>query len=849
MWLNKLLLSFLVLGQCLQESNGSHIPLPTTRHSTRSTRQTTPIYSHPRTLKTSPLTTLKWTRYKRSSRATSLKSTRHTTLRSTRATTLRSTQFRNAKWTRRLTRRTARLRSTLRSTRKPTSSFSRATPPKSTRRPTPRFTRSTTLKSTRNPVPRSTHATPLKSTRKPTPRSSRETTLRSTQASTLKSHKQPSPRSTPETTLKSTRASTLKSTKQSPPRSSRATPLKTTKQPRTTILRSTKRVTPKSTLEPSIQPTGTVSSRSTKPKRPNKSTSPTKRLTTSYAENKKQLADKTTKTPNGRNERRSPQVDAEIRSHPVFNVSVQEGLQNLRSTLNDLNSTDGNIISGFVQNASVLLAKTQMENEEDLDSKSEHDEGIEIIQTLEKLGEQVSGLLERELEKGDEDRADIQIWSYYLVFGVAVAKPVSFEGYTFPNTTQINNQSYGVEGNSINLPTNIFKYTNLTQQNYSRIISLAYNPTKQMLNATSRGRKVGGGKIISTSIHPPIVQALSGNDQIIITLETMDEQSNAECVYWNYTTNNHKGGWSNFGCQLDPDSSNETHAVCVCNHLTDFSVLIDVAGNDLDERNKLALEMITKIGCSISIFFLFVTMAIILLFRNIRKQFRYRIHFHLSLALSLANIAFLLNEVALANHEGCLVVSIVTFYFYMAAFFWMLCEGIFIWRALVSVFTEKDRFAAYMLIGWGTPCIIVTITTAIKYDNMTSENFCWLPLEDGVLMSFVVPAIVVIFANLIILSVTLKIAGKHAEKMDQSSTLAMARMTLLLLPIFGATWLFGVLAINNETLFFKYIFTILNTLQGLFIFMVYIVLSKETRLEIKKRLSNPYALALFHRCS
>ena len=58
----------------------------------------------------------------------------------------------------------------------------------------------------------------------------------------------------------------------------------------------------------------------------------------------------------------------------------------------------------------------------------------------------------------------------------------------------------------------------------------------------------------------------------------------------------------------------------------------------------------------------------------------------------------------------------------MAAFFWMLCEGIFIWRALVSVFTEKDRFIVYMLIGWGTPCIIVTITAAIKHDNMTSES-------------------------------------------------------------------------------------------------------------------------------
>ena len=56
----------------------------------------------------------------------------------------------------------------------------------------------------------------------------------------------------------------------------------------------------------------------------------------------------------------------------------------------------------------------------------------------------------------------------------------------------------------------------------------------------------------------------------------------------------------------------------------------------------------------------------------------------------------------LISQDGCLAVSVVTFYFYTAAFFWMLCEGIFIWRALVSVFTEKDKFLAYLIFAWGT---------------------------------------------------------------------------------------------------------------------------------------------------
>lgn len=46
-----------------------------------------------------------------------------------------------------------------------------------------------------------------------------------------------------------------------------------------------------------------------------------------------------------------------------------------------------------------------------------------------------------------------------------------------------------------------------------------------------------------------------------------------ECVYWkgSYST----GEWSTEGCNVD-SGSNKTHTVCVCNHLTDFSVLMRV---------------------------------------------------------------------------------------------------------------------------------------------------------------------------------------------------------------------------------------------------------------------------------
>ena len=53
------------------------------------------------------------------------------------------------------------------------------------------------------------------------------------------------------------------------------------------------------------------------------------------------------------------------------------------------------------------------------------------------------------------------------------------------------------------------------------------------------------------------------------------------------------------------------------------------------------------------------------------------------------------------------------------------------------------------------------------------------------------------------------------------------RASVVILPIMGLTWVFGLLGFNVDTLAFKYIFTILNSLQGLLIFIFHCVLNKK----------------------
>jgi len=38
-------------------------------------------------------------------------------------------------------------------------------------------------------------------------------------------------------------------------------------------------------------------------------------------------------------------------------------------------------------------------------------------------------------------------------------------------------------------------------------------------------------------------------------------------------------------------------------------------------------------------------------------------------------------------------------------------------------------------------------------------------------------------------------------------------MVVILLPVFGLTWVFGILAVNEDTIVFRYIFAVLNSFQ------------------------------------
>uniref|UniRef100_A0A4W5KWC6 Adhesion G protein-coupled receptor D1 n=1 Tax=Hucho hucho TaxID=62062 RepID=A0A4W5KWC6_9TELE len=359
--------------------------------------------------------------------------------------------------------------------------------------------------------------------------------------------------------------------------------------------------------------------------------------------------------------------------------------------------------------------------------------------------------------------------------------------------------------------------------------------------------------LISLKVEPsPALSVnLSGSPLIKIVLTHIlnrDQQGQAlnqsnkvylYCAFLDYSSK--EGVWSNEGCVRS--EGNMSFSVCLCNHLTNFAILMQVVPMELSKPHQVALSTISYIGCAISIFCLtitLVTFAILSTVSTICNQ-RYHIHANLSFAILVAQILLLISFRFDPGTLPCKVMAVLLHFFFLSAFAWMLVEGLHLYSMVIKVFgSEGSKHIYYYGIGWGSPLVICVVSMTSALDSYGEVGSCWLSLKIGAIWAFVAPALFVIVVNVVILiSVTRIISRISSENYkvhgDANAVKLTAKAVAVLLPILGISWIFGVLAINDHSLMFQYMFAVFNSLQGFFIFLFHCLLNSEVRAAFKHK--------------
>ncbi|XP_022105729.1 adhesion G-protein coupled receptor D1-like isoform X2 [Acanthaster planci] len=261
-----------------------------------------------------------------------------------------------------------------------------------------------------------------------------------------------------------------------------------------------------------------------------------------------------------------------------------------------------------------------------------------------------------------------------------------------------------------------------------------------------------------------IVHSLQVDGEIVsvpVTLQMkllQERKSNEEplCVFLDEDKSTVQ--WNTLGCFADKTKDTRFSIICQCNHTTSFAVLMQLRDFKISDGDAKALEILTYLLCGLSIMGLMTTLAVFMALRSLLKSDRVTIHTNLSVALILAHFLLLVSNTASKHEIACRIVTLLMHYFFLAVFCWMLVEGVHLYFQIVRVFSSgMDRRKPYMVIGWGTPCVIVIITAASRWDDYINPDSCWLSTENNVIWAFVGPALAIILVNAVVLGLVVRI--------------------------------------------------------------------------------------------
>ncbi|XP_069343730.1 adhesion G-protein coupled receptor G6 isoform X2 [Eulemur rufifrons] len=442
-----------------------------------------------------------------------------------------------------------------------------------------------------------------------------------------------------------------------------------------------------------------------------------------------------------------------------------------------------------------------------------------------------------------------------------------------PGTNAISNFSIGLPSNnesyfqmdfenrqmdplaSVILPPNLLE--NLSQED-SVLVRRAqftfFNKTG-LFQDVGPQRKTLVSYVMACSIGNITIQNLTNPVQIKIKHTGTQEVHRPICAFWDMNKNTSLGRWNTSGC-VAHTGFDASETVCLCNHFTHFGVLMDLprSASQIDARNTKVLTFISYIGCGISAIFSAATLLTYVAFEKLRRDYPSKILMNLSTALLFLNLIFLLDSwITSFGVDGlCTAVAALLHFFLLATFTWMGLEAIHMYIALVKVFNTYIRryILKFCIVGWGLPALVVSVVLASRnqnevygkesYGKEKGVEFCWI--QDPVVFYVTCAGYfgVMFFLNVaMFIVVMVQICGRNGKRSNRTlreEVLRNLRSVVSLTFLLGMTWGFAFFSWGPLNIPFTYLFSIFNSLQGLFIFIFHCAMKENVQKQWRRHL-------------
>ncbi|CAL1265128.1 unnamed protein product [Larinioides sclopetarius] len=588
----------------------------------------------------------------------------------------------------------------------------------------------------------------------------------------------------------------------------------------------------------------------------------------------------------------SPQYPDLLQCHSLWLENLKERLQNgdsiisvtselaVMSSAKPLFSEDLKIISELTQQA-LYKSVNSMENFLDmwhryhvlrellqssvqtlnnlLDSKQDaawkdlqlFEKKLVISMFLERLDE--SALLLAETSSDDSSFSLIKsnVW-----LSLQVIKSKNTKSLNFPTFAEISSEADGIYWLNVQdklvLPQEAIE--DYAKNGFYKVVFSVFNKLNDYLlpgSTISHYPLDHTSENISRIINSRIIGASlekSGNIKLsrpaVITLKHLTEGNvtNPVCVFWDF----HLRDWSAKGCWVE--SSNKTHTVCLCDHLTNFALIMDLQTDFTPALNSDLLYMIITVGCIIAIVTLLLTLIVLFMLSLDLSEDSTFIHRNMFLCLLLSELVFLGGIKQTNHHIACSFIAGILQYLFLVTFSWMFFECYHQYVTLIrSCDAKKSKSWWYYAVAYTVPGIITGISAIIDPSSYGTNRYCWLQADNYFVFSFVGPAVSIIFGGLVFLCIALcmfyhNISSTTAVKGKDNANLikyrSWNRRSLLLIVLLSLTWTSAFFFINDESTALAYAFSILNSVQGVAIVVLYCFQNEKVKEDVRKILQH-----------
>lgn len=299
--------------------------------------------------------------------------------------------------------------------------------------------------------------------------------------------------------------------------------------------------------------------------------------------------------------------------------------------------------------------------------------------------------------------------------------------------------------------------------------------------------------------------------------------SSPQCVYWSMDQQN----WLSDGCWVE--STNSTHTVCMCNHLTHFALMSEIKSSDhLGTELKVEKVLVLSSCCLALLLFAFITVLIMMTPSG--NLVSTSIHRNLCITLFMAEIAYLIGIYVFEELTIAAFAIAFLHYFLLATFFWTFFESFDIYMNINSIyehFKSSRRLYWYYIFAYASPAFIVLICFMV--DPIFYRDFVnfYLRMDNFMYFSFIGPSIGLILGSVVFVLFTYILTRNNTltattikcfEDIRGSCSRGLIRWVIFLLIFQCINWslAFAYLC-KQDSLLVSIVFSISNVCLALFV--------------------------------